>query len=77
MDEVKGAGKGIVIVKNDSTVIKLVPIKKKLKSLFGCHQGQVITEGDIVSPLDVAWGTNTVILQDAHTLIRLDQGSQK
>jgi antitoxin (DNA-binding transcriptional repressor) of toxin-antitoxin stability system len=77
MGKVRGTGKEIVIVKNDITASKLVPIKKKSKSLFGCHQGQVITEGDIVSPLDVDWDANAVILQDARPLIWLDQGSKK
>jgi prevent-host-death family protein len=55
MDEVRDTGKEIIISKNGIPVSKLVPIKKKPKTLFGSHKGQVTTEGDIVSPLDVEW----------------------
>ena len=55
MDKVTGTEKGVIILKNDAPASELVLIKKKPKTLFGFHQGQVTTEGDIVSPLDVDW----------------------
>lgn len=55
MDEVNRSGKEIVITKNGKPISKLVPIKKRPKTLFGAHRGQIVVKGDVVSPLDVEW----------------------
>jgi prevent-host-death family protein len=55
MDEVKATGKEIIITKNGEPVSKLVPIKKRPKTLFGAHKKVVKIYGDIISPLDEEW----------------------
>ena len=55
MDEVKATGKEIIITKNGEPVSKLVPFKKRLKTLFGAHKKVVKVHGDIISPLDEEW----------------------
>lgn len=55
LGKVRDTGKEIIISKNGAPVSELVPIKKKSKTLFCSHMGQVITKADIVSPLEVDW----------------------
>lgn len=55
MDEVKKTGKEIIITKNGKPVSKLVPVRKRPRSLFGAHQGEIKVKGDIVSPIDTEW----------------------
>ena len=55
MDEVNETGKEIIITKNGTPVSKLIPFRKKPKTLFGAHKNEITIEGDIVSPLDIEW----------------------
>ena len=55
MDEVKATGKEIIITKNGEPVSKLVPFKKRPKTLFGAHKNVVKVYGDIIAPLDEEW----------------------
>ena len=53
MDEVAGSGDEIVITKNGRPVSRLVPYRKKPKSLFGIDKGRIEILDDIIKPLDV------------------------
>ncbi len=55
MDEVRETGREYIISKNGEPVSKLVPIKKRPRSLFGLHKGVVKSKGDIIAPVDVEW----------------------
>ncbi len=55
MDKVKATGKEIIITKNGEPVSKLVPFKKRPKTLFGAHKNVVEVYGDIISPLNEEW----------------------
>ncbi|RLJ21686.1 type II toxin-antitoxin system prevent-host-death family antitoxin [bacterium endosymbiont of Escarpia laminata] len=55
MDEVSETGKEIIITKNGRPVSKMVPIRKRPKTLFGGHKDQITVKGDIIEPLDVEW----------------------
>lgn len=55
MDEVADSGEEIVITKYGRPVSKLVPFRKKPKTLFGIDKDRIKILGDIVSPLDVEW----------------------
>ena len=53
MDEVADNGNEIVITKNGRPVSRLVPYRKKPKSLFGIDKGRIEILDDIIEPLDV------------------------
>ncbi len=56
MDEVARTREPIVITKRGRPVAKLVPADpERRKPLFGCMAGTVISEADIMAPLDVQW----------------------
>ena len=55
MDIVNESGKEIVITKNGKPVSKLVPYRKRPKSLFGLHKGQIISQDDLIEPIDLNW----------------------
>ncbi|MEA3232395.1 MAG: type II toxin-antitoxin system prevent-host-death family antitoxin [Thermodesulfobacteriota bacterium] len=55
MDIVNESGKEIVITKNGKPISKLVPYRKRLKSLFGLHKGQIVSHDDLIEPLDLNW----------------------
>ena len=55
MDEIAASGAEIVITKNGRPVSRLVPYRRKPKSLFGIDRGRVEVLGDLDEPLDVAW----------------------
>ena len=59
MDEVADSGAEYVITKNGRPVSRLVPYRKKPKSLFGIDRGRLEIHGDIDEPLDVAWEAET------------------
>ncbi len=67
MDEIARTREPIVITKRGKPVAKLVPAEPdRQKRLFGCMAGTVVSEGDIMAPLDVIWeataGTEPVLL---------------
>ena len=55
MDEVNESGKELVITKNGRPVSKLVPFRKKPKTLFGRHARQVVMRDDLITGIDEAW----------------------
>lgn len=55
MEKVKQTGEEIVITKNGEPVSKLVPVKRKPKTLFGAHREKIVIKGDIVAPPDAEW----------------------
>ena len=59
MNEVAESGTEYVITKNGRPVSRLVPYRKKPKSLFGIDRGRLEIHGDIDEPLDVAWEAET------------------
>ena len=59
MDEVAESGAEYVVTKNGRPVSRLVPYRKKPKSLFGIDRGRLEILGDIDEPLDVEWEAAT------------------
>ena len=59
MNEVAESGAEYVITKNGRPVSRLVPYRKKPKSLFGIDRGRLEILGDIDEPLDVEWEAET------------------
>ncbi|MDD9979950.1 MAG: type II toxin-antitoxin system prevent-host-death family antitoxin [Gammaproteobacteria bacterium] len=55
MDEIADSGAEYVITKNGRPVSRLVPYRKKPKSLFGIDRGRLEILGDIDEPLDIEW----------------------
>ncbi len=55
MDIVNQTGEEIVITKNGKPVSKLVPYRKRPKSLLGLHKGQVRSHDDLIAPVEVTW----------------------
>ena len=55
MNEVAETGAEYVVTKNGRPVSRLVPYRKKPKSLFGIDRGRLEILGDIDAPLDVEW----------------------
>ena len=59
MSEVAESGAEYVITKNGRPVSRLVPYRRKPKSLFGIDRGRLEILGNIDEPLDVAWEAET------------------
>ena len=55
MDEVAETGDELIVSKNGRPVARLVPYRRKPKSLFGIDKGKIEILGDIVEPLDIEW----------------------
>ena len=55
MDEVAETGDELIVSKNGRPVARLVPYRRKPKSLFGIDRGKIEILGDIVEPLDIEW----------------------
>ena len=55
MNEVAESGAEYVITKNGRPVSRLVPYRRKPKSLFGIDRERLEILGDIDEPLDVEW----------------------
>ena len=58
IDEVAETGREIVITKRGKPVARLVPYRRKPKSLFGMGRGRMEILGDIVSPMPEEWYTD-------------------
>ena len=59
MSEVAESGAEYVITKNGHPVSRLVPYRRKPKSLFGIDRGRLEILGDIDEPLGVEWEAET------------------
>ena len=55
LDDVAARRASLVITKRGKPVAKLVPMPPE-KQLYGALAGSVLSESDIVSPIDVEWG---------------------
>ena len=55
IDEVAETGREIVITKRGRPVVRLVPFRRKPRSLFGMDRGRMKILGDIIAPIDVEW----------------------
>lgn len=55
MDEIADSGAEYVITKNGRPISRLVPYRKKPKSLFGIDRGRLEILGDIDEPPDIEW----------------------
>lgn len=54
IDEVAEKRKPLVITKRGKAVVQVIPIASK-GDLVGSMRGNVLWEGDIISPIDVEW----------------------
>lgn len=59
VDEVVCDGKEIVVTRNGHPICRLVPFRRKPKSLFGIDKGRFELLGDLISPIDVDWEAQT------------------
>ena len=59
MDEVHNTGKSVVITKRRVPIVRLCPMKKGRKSLFGIMRGMVHIKGDIIEPIGDAWDADS------------------
>ncbi len=57
LDAVATQREPLIITKRGKPVAKLVPVPPQA-ALFGALAGSVVSESDIVSPIDEAWGAN-------------------
>ena len=56
MDEVERLGTEVTITKHRKPVARLVPVAAPSGPFCGSLRGLVVSEGDLVSPIDVVWG---------------------
>ena len=69
IDEVAETGIEIVIIKNGRPVSRLVPHVERPKTIIGIDKGKIEILGDIIEPIDTAWGADTDVGRnpiDAH-----------
>ena len=59
VNEVAGDGNEIVVTKNGRPISRLVPFRKKPKSLFGIDKGRFELLGDVISTVNVEWEART------------------
>lgn len=55
MEEVRATGKEVVITKHHIPIVRLCPIEKKDRSLFGKMRGTMHIKGDLIEPIGEAW----------------------
>lgn len=55
MDEVEATGHEVTITKHGRPVARLVPVVDDEEPFVGRLRGVVTYQGDLVSPIDVAW----------------------
>ena len=53
--EIEKLGGEIVITRHRKPVARLLPVQAKSPRFCGALKGAVLSEGDIVSPIDVEW----------------------
>lgn len=54
LDDVENSREPLLITKRGKPVAKLVPVEPE-HPLFGALQGSVVSEGDLLSPLEMDW----------------------
>lgn len=59
MDELAENGGEIAITKNGRPISRLVPYRKKPKSLFGIRKDQIRIRGDVIAPAGEPWAAET------------------
>ena len=59
MDLVQATGKEVIITKRSIPIVRLSPVEKKEKTLFGAMRGTIHIKGDIVSPIDEDWDADS------------------
>lgn len=62
IDEVFETGIEIVITKRGEPVARLVPYRKRPKTLFGIDRGKIEILGDLDEPLGIAWDAEQGLL---------------
>lgn len=57
LDDVANTGEPLTITKRGRPVARLVPMPPSMPtgSLFGALKGRVLSQGDLVAPIDEAW----------------------
>jgi prevent-host-death family protein len=55
MDDVNEKHISIIITKRGKAIAQLVPLEEKSMNFFGCMEGTVTINGDIVAPIDEQW----------------------
>jgi prevent-host-death family protein len=58
MDLVNATHEEIVITKNGKPVSRLVPYRKPVESLFGLHQGKVLSRDDLLATTGEVWNAD-------------------
>jgi len=58
MDEVKASGCELVITKHRLPIVRLCPITKDERKLFGALKGSVHIKGDLIKPIEEEWDAN-------------------
>ena len=62
IDEVAETGREIVIAKRGKLVARLVPYRKRPKTLFGIDRGKIEILGDLDEPLGIVWDAEQGLL---------------
>lgn len=57
LDDVASTGESLVITKRGRPVARLVPMPRiePSGSLFGALKGRVLSQGDLIAPIDEVW----------------------
>jgi prevent-host-death family protein len=55
LDDVERTGAEVTITKHRKPVARVVPAARARASICGSMKGQILYEGDVVSPVDVEW----------------------
>lgn len=59
IDEIAAIGQELVITKHGRPVSRLVPYRKRPKTLFGIDRGRFEIVGNVGDPIDVEWEVET------------------
>ena len=55
MKKVQATGEPVIVTKRGAPVVKVVPVEREKKDIFGFMLGKVKIVGDIESPIPVEW----------------------
>ena len=59
MDEIAVSGQELAVTKHGQPVSRLVPYRKRPKTLFGIDRGRFEIVGNVGDPIDVEWEAET------------------